>query len=342
MTSVVSIIKVPKSARDFTPYIEKAVTLIGPFCIPPYSRVLIKPNLCTDKSAESGATTDPKLVEGIICFLRKAASPCEIAIVESNTAVADADELFELLGYTTLAEKYDVPLINLSDDKQHKLTLDDGAILSTITVPETLLFSDFLISVPKLKTMCDQKITCALKNQFGLLPKKHRATYHPFLAEMLVDINRLYLPDLFIVDGIVAMEGFGPSEGNPKHTGLIICGNDAVAVDATVSRIMGFNPEKVPHVNYAYKKGLGQIKGIQLVGDKINVDQFKFIPRKAYFMSRMALRIQRLGTYFNNFGDLILKGRGIMSTVGASFVFGKLSLSKTISTIVENLSKLEA
>jgi len=342
MTSVVSMVKVPKSARDFTPYIEKAVTLIGPFEIPPHSRVLIKPNLCTDKSAESGATTDPKLVEGIICFLRKVAPNCEIVIVESNTAVADAEELFELLGYTALAEKYDVPLINLSNDKQHKLTLDDGAILSTITVPETLLFSDFLISVPKLKTMCDQKITCALKNQFGLLPKKHRAKYHPFLAEMLVDINRLYLPDLFIVDGIIAMEGFGPSEGNPKHTGLVICGKDAVAVDATACRFIGMRPEKVPYIKYAYRKGLGQIADIKVVGDKVECDPFRFIPMKAYFLARFALRMQRLATYLENLGEIALKGRGVVSSVGVSSVASRLSFSKLISTTTSQVTKLEA
>ncbi len=45
---------------------------------------------------------------------------------------------------------------------------------------------------------------------------------------------------LTIIDGFVAMEGKGPSDGTPVKMGLIIAGKDVVATDATAARVMGF------------------------------------------------------------------------------------------------------
>ena len=65
------------------------------------------------------------------------------------------------------------------------------------------------------------------------------------------------------------MEGRGPVDGTPVKMDLIIAGTDAVATDATASRIIGFDPNKIKHIRRANEKGLGNMNDIEVVGEKI-------------------------------------------------------------------------
>jgi uncharacterized protein (DUF362 family) len=138
--------------------------------------------------------------------------------------------------------------------------------------------SDYLISVGKLKTHVMTGITCILKNQFGANPTKHKAQYHSCLDEVIHDLNKARLPDLCLVDGIIAMEGKGPVSGMPKPLGLLIIGNDAVATDHACSRIMGLNPNN-SHLKLAIKRKLGSIE-YEVFGEKIEDvrSRFEHIP----------------------------------------------------------------
>ena len=71
-----------------------------------------------------------------------------------------------------------------------------------------------------------------------------RAGFYPFMSKVLTDLNLVYKPDLCIIDGIPAMEGFGPTDGTPFLTNLLIMGNDPVATDSVAAQIMGFNPRQ--------------------------------------------------------------------------------------------------
>ncbi len=225
------------------------------------SRVLIKPNLCAIKSHETGTTTDPKVVEEIINFLKTEFGVMDISIIESDGSQVLANLAFELLGYGKLAEKLDVKLVNLSRVPFTLKTFPENSFVKEIKFPITFEESDFVISVPKIKTHSDCFMTCALKNQYGCNPHWRKTIYHKHLDDAIVDFANAFKPDMIVVDGIIAMEGRkGPTDGVPLRMDTIIVGNDVVAIDHFVSTLMGINPTNVRYIVEAENRGLGTTK----------------------------------------------------------------------------------
>jgi ferredoxin len=135
-----------------------------------------------------------------------------------------------------------------------------------------------------MKTHMLARITGAVKNQFGCVYGLNKANYHLKIpnptnfSKMLVDLNLLLKPRLYIMDGIVAMEGNGPRGGTPINMNCIIISNDPVAVDSTFCRMIDLDPMLVPTNKYGKIAGLGtyEKQEIEYVGDPIN----KFINKK--------------------------------------------------------------
>ena len=57
---------------------------------------------------------------------------------------------------------------------------------------------------------------------------------------------------LTVVDGIIAGEGEGPMEPDPRKCGLLIGGGSPAAVDAVLSAIIGFDYKKIPLIRNAF------------------------------------------------------------------------------------------
>ena len=342
--STVSVVKV--EGEDIEEALNKSVDLLGGVReIRGKKLVAIKPNLCSLKSPYSGATTDPRIVEAIIKKIR-AISPCEINIVESNTAHATADESFETLGYVDLEKKYSkVKCVNLSRDSKVRLSLN-GKIFSTIRVPETMFFSEYLISVAKLKTHVDYRYSGVLKNGYGflLLSPRERTHYHGFMKQALADINRIYKPDLSVIDGIVGMEGFGPLEGTPKKIGVIIASKDPVAADTVGAQIMGINPTSIKYLKYAENQGIGSMKEIEVLGSDLQelITKIDFIPLKWYYLGRFSLWLQRLHIYFSNLARFVSLVRSSLSTVGFSALNERLSYKAMIRLAKDTILRIDA
>jgi len=141
--------------------------------------------------------------------------------------------------------------------------------LNELYLPKTLFNADLVVSMPKLKTHHWAGVTVSLKNMFGVIPGSiygwpknplHWAGIHG----SILDINSsLPVPQFAIVDGIVGMEGNGPIQGQAKNSGVLIFGNDLVAVDATAARVMKIEPRKISYLQMA-----GEFLG-NLATDKI-------------------------------------------------------------------------
>jgi len=136
--------------------------------------------------------------------------------------------------------------------------------LKELWLPKSVLNADFVVSMPKLKTHHWVGVTLALKNMFGIVPGScygwpKNVLHWAGISRSILDINGTVRPDLAIVDGIVGMEGNGPIQGTAKPCGVLVVGDDAVAVDATCARIMGLRPERI---EYLAKAGtlLGHLK----------------------------------------------------------------------------------
>ncbi|MCW3978879.1 MAG: DUF362 domain-containing protein [Candidatus Bathyarchaeota archaeon] len=234
-----------------------------------WDRALVKVNFITTKTWDTGATTDPLVVEAIIHRLREL--PLEVHVVESDATMTNADRAFRVTGMEEMCERNGVEWINLrhAGDKV-EIPVPDGYTFDSIKVPR-IVTESAIVSAAKLKTHSETRVTLGMKNMFGVLPDKFKGKFHRRgMHKVIADINTVVKPALTVVDGFVAMEGMGPVHGKPVRMDTIIAGIDPVATDSTAARVMGFDPHSVDHITMAHLKGLGEIDDIEVVGDGID------------------------------------------------------------------------
>ncbi len=144
-------------------------------------------------------------------------------------------------------------------------------------IAKGVLESDGIISIAKFKTHQLTRLTGAVKNQFGCIPGLLKAEYHLKMpnvldfSKMLVALTLFLKPRLYIMDGIMAMEGNGPRSGNPTMMNVLLFSTDPVALDAAACRMINLDPEFVPTSQPGKEWGLGVFakNEIELVGDPI-------------------------------------------------------------------------
>ena len=263
-----STVAIVKGERGHEP-VFKALDLIDyKSCLSGYKKALIKVNFICTETWDSGATTDPMVVEAIIKKLKDL--PLEIFVVESDATMTNADKAYEATGMKEMCQRNGVEFLNLRYQKDKvKIPIPSCETLGSITVPR-IVTESAVISAAKLKTHMSTKVTLGMKNMFGLLPDKLKMKYHTRgISKVIVDINTVIKPALTVIDGFVAMEGKGPTNGTPIKMDLIIAGKDVVATDATAARIMGFDPKEISHIRTAAQKGIGNIDNIEIIGSKL-------------------------------------------------------------------------
>ncbi len=265
MTSKVAVVKGPRGLEP----VHRALDLIDyKEALKGWDRVLVKVNFITTKTWDTGATTDPIVVEAIIQRLQGLS--LEVIVVESDATITNATKAFHVTGMAEMCERNGVKWINLRHEKDRvELPIPGGTALKKIVVPRIVAESG-LVSVAKMKTHTETGVTLGMKNLFGLLPDKFKGKYHlKGMHKVVADITTVIRPHLTVVDGFVAMEGRGPVGGSPVQMETIVAGADVVAVDATTSRLMGIDPHEIGHIMMAHERGLGEVDGIEVVGDGI-------------------------------------------------------------------------
>jgi uncharacterized protein (DUF362 family) len=274
--SRVAIVKGPRGHEP----VYKALDLIDyKIALKSWDRALIKVNFITTKTWDTGATTDPIVVEAIIRKLQEL--PLEVLVVESDATVTNATKAFKVTGMAEMCERNGVEWLNLRHVKESvDLPIPDGLALKKIKVPR-IVAESAVISAAKMKTHSETGVTLGMKNMFGVLPDKFKGRYHARgMHKVILDINRAVRPVLTVVDGFVAMEGRGPINGSPVEMETIIAGLDVVATDATAARVMGFDPMRVPHIRMAHERGVGDMEDVEVVGD--GVDSVRKIFKRAF------------------------------------------------------------
>ena len=154
--------------------------------------------------------------------------------------------------------------------------------LKELYFPRTLRGADFVVSMAKLKTHHWAGVTLSLKNMFGVIPGgcygwPKNILHWAGIDNAILDINAAVRPDFAIVDGIIGMEGNGPIQGQSKPCGVLVCGDDPVAVDATCCRVMGLLPERIKYIAAAGTL-LGHIQPgrIQQIGENVESVRTRF------------------------------------------------------------------
>jgi uncharacterized protein (DUF362 family) len=214
--------------------------------------VLLKPNL-VDYIPCAHINTHPLLVAAAAeCFKRLGARSVEVG--EGPGHHRDTYLVLYESGLLEQLRRVAVPFVDLNRDDVVKTKLRaDYSGLHEIWLPRTVLEADFIVSMPKIKTHHWSGVTLSMKNMFGVVPGvkygwPKNILHWKGIERCIVDICATVPIHFVIADGIVAMEGNGPLAGSPRNLRKLVMADDPVAADATCARLMGFVPERVPHI----------------------------------------------------------------------------------------------
>jgi uncharacterized protein (DUF362 family) len=242
--------------KSFEKTISEALDAIGANeRLAEQSAVLIKPNLVND--SPHPITTSPLSCKAIVEYVRRH-SKASIVIAEGcGDAVLDTDEVFNRLGYTDMAGRLDVPLVDLNHEPLKKLTNPGCKVFPEMYLPE-IAFTHYIISVPVLKAHSLAKLTGTLKNMIGFAPPEHysgqhgiwkKAVFHGQMQESVIDLNRYLVPHLTVMDSSVGMAGHhlgGPECSPPVNR--ILAGYDPWEVDREAAGLLGLDWRGIGHV----------------------------------------------------------------------------------------------
>ena len=206
-------------------------------------KVLIKPNLLRASRPEEGIITNPAILRAVVEKV-ETMRPASI-IVGDNPGVFSYGANEEAFRTTGLMDAAKGHYVNIGNDSR-KVDFNP-AFAPAVSISSAILDADVVISMPKFKTHGLTIITGAIKNSYGFLTGAQKAKFHKMAGsaerfqEMLVDIFKIRVPDLFIVDAVVGMEGNGPASPDLRNIGLVLVSDNAVALDAVIATMMGID-----------------------------------------------------------------------------------------------------
>ncbi len=255
--------------------VRQAIDLLGGLgrYIQPGQRVALKPNLVRAMAPEAAATTHPSVVRAMALLVQEVgATPVIVESPGGPFTPILLRRLYEKTGMRQVAEEtgaelnYDTGVTGMPNP--------EGRLLKRIDVISAIANADAVINLPKLKTHNLTRLSAATKNLFGVIPGVTKIGYHSKLqnalafSQGLIDIVRCVRPVLSLTDGIVAMDGNGPTGGNPFAGRTLLASPDAVAADVVAMALVGWEPLSMPTIQVAVEWGLssGRLEEIDLRG----------------------------------------------------------------------------
>ena len=289
--------------RGLRATVERALGLLGGIegFVPRGAKVFVKVNLLPPPSPpERAIITHPAFTEAVLSLLRE---------LTPRITVGDdvhGPQSFELSGYRDVCARLGVELLNLRERGFTEIRVD-GFVLEKVYIAKAVLEADVIVNLPKLKTHSLTVFTGAVKNFYGIVPAGLRTKLHgdhpkpEEFSQLLVDIFSVVRPALTVMDAVVAMEGAGPANGEPRRVGLVIASGDAVAVDATAQSIVGLNPMRVWTTRHAHLRGLGvgNPGEIEVLGEDLSsarAEDFRLPPAAGEVVGRFPRTFTRWAT----------------------------------------------
>ncbi len=221
------------------------------------SAILIKPNLVN--ASPHPVTTSVACCEAVVRYVQAYAPGAEIVVAEGcGDASRSTPEIFRIHGYTDMAERCGIPLVDLNTAELRKISHSECSAFPEIYLPE-MAFTHYIISLPVLKAHSIATITGTLKNMMGFAPPKHyggswkKSAFHRQMQQALIDLNRYRRADLSLLDASVGLAEFhlGGRQCSPPPKKLI-AGYDPVEVDRKAADLLGLDWHTIPHLNVRY------------------------------------------------------------------------------------------
>jgi uncharacterized protein (DUF362 family) len=255
-------------------------------------RVVLKPNL-VEFDRNTAINTHPLLVHAVLEGFR-ALGAADVRIAEGPGHRRNTLDLADAAGYFDTVPGFEDLFtdLNLDEVSRHDLR-NPFSKLRDIYLPNTILGADLIVSMPKMKTHHWVGATLSMKNFFGILPGgiygwPKNVLHWSGINECIVDLSRVPGRTFAVADGIVGMEGNGPIQGTPKSCGVIVAGRVLPAVDATCSRIMGIDPNKVVYLNAPESPHYNQESAVTQAGESLRSVRTDFKLIKDFAELRLA------------------------------------------------------
>ncbi|MCP4230478.1 MAG: DUF362 domain-containing protein [bacterium] len=264
---------------------------------PEGKRVLVKPNILGPFAPSRHVTTHPLIVAAAVRWLEERGA-AEVLVGDNpglggygdNVAGARVSGILEVAGerFVNLAEHTVVRSIPSLPDLRLSIS---GAVFE----------ADLVVNLPKFKTHTLTTITGAIKNTFGYVvggakSRLHAAAPTPkSFARVCNEIYALRPPEINLIDGIIAMEGNGPSGDELRLLGRLLASTNGAALDVAMCGIMGIEPSRVPMVHLAMEMGLTRgEQEILTIGDNSTLSKFQ-VPSTFTRSTAVNWAVNRLG-----------------------------------------------
>jgi uncharacterized protein (DUF362 family) len=251
--------------------------------------VLLKPNL-VDYIPGSHINTHPLLVSAVVeCFRRLGAKT--VMVGEGPGHQRDTELVLLESGFAEQLRQQKVRFVDLNRDELVETPLlANYTGMKSLWLPRTILESDFVVSMPKVKTHHWSGVTLSMKNMFGVVPGTKygwpkNILHWKGIQESILDICATVPVHFVIADAIVAMEGNGPLNGTTRCLNRVVLADDPVAADATCARLMGLDPDRIVHIGVgAQFLGNSAIERIEQLAEPVELPQttFQMVPEFQY------------------------------------------------------------
>ncbi len=243
--------------------LRQGIELLGGMAqfVQPDEQVLIKPNLLARAQAEKAITTHPAVFSAL-CRLLREEGYARVKYGDSpGNPTTTPEKAAEGCGLTDAAEKYGIEKADFISGSI--VSYPQGKAAKSFYLCKGVQECDAYINVCKMKTHALERITGAVKNQYGCIAGVNKAAGHAsfpdseVFADMLIDLNKCVAPRLHIMDGIMAMEGNGPASGTPTPMNMLLFSADPVALDTLFATLIHLDPMTVPTCVSGAREGLG-------------------------------------------------------------------------------------
>jgi len=249
------------------------------------TKVAIKANLVTFMKPDRAATTHPVMLCALVKLLKEKGA--EVVIGDSPGGIYTSAYVSRVYAATGMQEVVKAGASLNDDYSQAEATFEKAKVAKHFTYTAFLDKADVIINFCKLKSHGMMGMSAAVKNMFGTIPGTIKPEYHfkysnqSDFANMLVDLNEYFKPCLNIVDGVIGMEGNGPTQGKPRKIGVVLASKSPYLVDRVCAHIIGMKADEVPTVKASVERNLcpENLNGIHIFGDvnKFVVPDFDII-----------------------------------------------------------------
>jgi uncharacterized protein (DUF362 family)/ferredoxin len=219
-------------------------------------RVLLKTNLLIPSDPKKAVVTHPAVIQALAeTLLHIGAVPYIGDSPSGQFTKRRLEKAYQKSGLSAVANNLGIELNY--DTTVTKIEIPTGKKLKKTPVCNYVLNAEKIIPVPKIKTHSYMIMTLATKIMYGAVPGLTKAKYHSFFfkrtafADMLLDILSIRRPDLIVIDGVIGMQGDGPSGGTPVQLGILMASDDTIALDASVCNMLGIEPMHIPTLRQA-------------------------------------------------------------------------------------------